>query len=447
MKKYMCACIFALAFWSCEESNPLPNPETPPDPVLVNPEVPGAKPVTGISIALPQGADNILELEETLQLSLEFDPEDATNKKVSWITSDPKIAAVSPAGLVTALDGGTITITAFSKALPAVRAVQEVTVLRHVETISLERPTMSVLSKGTGIVTATVNPANATDQTVTWTSSNSSIATVTGTGNGLTGIVTGVSPGTATITVKSNEGNKTAVATVTVMNPPVFAETGTHTLVVRNLKTEALTAGTTPNNSAFHTWTGKTWTAQAGTSLTVKNVESGAMGDASPFKPRNSTVVYLKTPITGSYTWKAKIKITGGTGGGLFFGAFANPTEEAVSSTNFFHFVGIRHTGGAAIRGFFTPVSDLTTRNDRFTPDESASINAEYTYQLSWDAENKKYTAKIIAADKEYTWSGTAGAGSGNVNAILTKPDAPYYPGFFVISNTITITEISIAKD
>jgi uncharacterized protein YjdB len=60
-------------------------------------------------------------------------------------------------------------------------------------------------------LTATVAPSNATNQTVSWTSSNTGVATVSG-----TGLVTAVSSGTSTITVTTQDGNKTATCAVTV---------------------------------------------------------------------------------------------------------------------------------------------------------------------------------------------------------------------------------------
>lgn len=60
-------------------------------------------------------------------------------------------------------------------------------------------------------LTATVSPSNATNPAVTWSSGNTSVATVDATGK-----VTAVANGTATITVKTTDGNKTATATITV---------------------------------------------------------------------------------------------------------------------------------------------------------------------------------------------------------------------------------------
>lgn len=62
---------------------------------------------------------------------------------------------------------------------------------------------------------ATVAPANATNKQVNWTVSNASIATVSA-----NGLVTGVAPGTTTVTATTVDGNKTAVATITVVPPP-----------------------------------------------------------------------------------------------------------------------------------------------------------------------------------------------------------------------------------
>ncbi|WP_271781866.1 Ig-like domain-containing protein [Aquimarina algiphila] len=77
--------------------------------------------------------------------------------------------------------------------------------------VSVSPTTASIDVGQTSNLTATVAPANATNKNVTWSSSNTAIATVNG-----TGVVTGVDAGTATITATSVDGNFTATSTITV---------------------------------------------------------------------------------------------------------------------------------------------------------------------------------------------------------------------------------------
>lgn len=84
----------------------------------------------------------------------------------------------------------------------------------EVTSISIS-PSTSQLNTGKSMqLKATVLPVEANDQSVTWTSDNESIATVTS-----DGVVKGITAGTATITVETNSGNHTATAIITVVNP------------------------------------------------------------------------------------------------------------------------------------------------------------------------------------------------------------------------------------
>ena len=76
--------------------------------------------------------------------------------------------------------------------------------------VSLNKNSSTLNVGGTEILTATVSPNNATNQSITWTTSNSSVATVSG------GIVTATGIGSAVITAKTNDGNFTATCTITV---------------------------------------------------------------------------------------------------------------------------------------------------------------------------------------------------------------------------------------
>ena len=82
--------------------------------------------------------------------------------------------------------------------------------------VTLDKSSASLDIGATVQLKATVTPSDAHDKSVTWSSSNTSVATVSS-----SGLVTAKAPGTATITVKTNSGGKTATCTVTVKNPTI----------------------------------------------------------------------------------------------------------------------------------------------------------------------------------------------------------------------------------
>lgn len=92
------------------------------------------------------------------------------------------------------------------------------TVIYKVTGVSLNKDSLSLEPGGSEALTATVTPDNATNKNVTWSSSAEGVATVDANGN-----VTAVAEGTATITVTTEDGNKTATCTVTVEHDPVGA--------------------------------------------------------------------------------------------------------------------------------------------------------------------------------------------------------------------------------
>ena len=95
-------------------------------------------------------------------------------------------------------------------------AMLTVAVITPVTGVTLDKPTLALAVGGSGTLIATVEPPNATNRAVTWSSDNTSVATVTN------GVVTAVAPGTTTITVKTVDGNHNATCVVTVADdtPP-----------------------------------------------------------------------------------------------------------------------------------------------------------------------------------------------------------------------------------
>jgi uncharacterized protein YjdB len=109
--------------------------------------------------------------------------------------------------------------------------------------VSLNKNATTIAIGANETLTATITPANADNQAVTWSSNNTAVATVNQTGK-----VTGVSAGTATITVTTQDGNKTATCTVTVPDPSAdpVAVTG----VSLNKTSTSLTVGATETLTA-----------------------------------------------------------------------------------------------------------------------------------------------------------------------------------------------------
>lgn len=81
--------------------------------------------------------------------------------------------------------------------------------------VSLDKPTITIEEGKTEVLTQTVFPDNATNKKVTWSTDKETVATVSN------GTVTAVAPGTATITVATEDGNKTSACVVTVTAKPV----------------------------------------------------------------------------------------------------------------------------------------------------------------------------------------------------------------------------------
>ena len=166
--------------------------------------------VTGVSLSktslsLVEGGSESLTATVT--------PSDATNKAVSWKTSDANIANVDSNGKVTAGKDGSATITVTttdgSKTATCTVTVSAKTIA--VTGVTLDQSSLELAEGGEATLKATVAPDNATDKTINWKSSDVNVALIDNDGK-----VTGVKAGSATITVTTTDGSKTATCKVTV---------------------------------------------------------------------------------------------------------------------------------------------------------------------------------------------------------------------------------------
>ena len=154
------------------------------------------------SISLDETEYTFNEIGKTLALNATILPADATDKSLTWTTSDDKVATVTESGEVKAMANGSATITATAKDGSGVSASCTITVKQRVTVIYRDKTSLSLEEGQSATIVATVTPENAYDKSLTWTSSNESVATVDQSGN-----VTAKSKGTATIKAKANDGS------------------------------------------------------------------------------------------------------------------------------------------------------------------------------------------------------------------------------------------------
>lgn len=194
-----------------------------------------------------------LKVGETETLQATVLPEDATDKTVTWSTTDASVATVEN-GVVTAKAAGTATITATADKVTAscnVTVTNPTPSTIDVTGVTLSASSLSLEIGKTAALTATVTPADATNKSIVWTSSNASVATVSN------GVVTAKAAGTANITVSAANG-KTAVCKVTVVKPaPTGVTLNKKSATVVKGKTLQLKATVAPANASNTTVTWK----------------------------------------------------------------------------------------------------------------------------------------------------------------------------------------------
>ncbi|MGN1372722.1 MAG: Ig-like domain-containing protein, partial [Candidatus Coproplasma sp.] len=146
-----------------------------------------------------------IALSDTLQLTANVLPSNTTIKTVTWSSSNTAVATVDENGNVTPVSTGSTTITATSTVDANVKATCALTIKSTIVKatgISLNYSNGELKVDETLQLTATITPDSADDKSVTWTTSNASIATVSA-----SGLVTAVGEGSVTITAISNSND------------------------------------------------------------------------------------------------------------------------------------------------------------------------------------------------------------------------------------------------
>ena len=173
--------------------------------------------VTGITL---NKTNEEIEIGKTTTLTASILPSNATNKNITWKSSDETIAKVQN-GAVTGIKEGKATITAITED-GNYKATCEITVKKitqientdvKVTGITLNKTKENIEIGKTTTLTASILPSNATNKNITWKSSDETIAKVQN------GIVTGIKEGKAIITAITEDGNYKATCEITVKKP------------------------------------------------------------------------------------------------------------------------------------------------------------------------------------------------------------------------------------
>ena len=245
--------LLSTSFWSCSKDD---------DPNLDSEPTPTAIAVTGVTL---NKTGITLEVDGSETLTATVAPDNATNKKVTWKSDKPEIATVDASGKITGVKEGeaTITVTTEDGGKTATCKVTVEAATIAVTGVTLNKTETSIFVGGSETLTATVAPADATNQKVTWKSDKPEIATVDANGK-----VTGVAVGTATITATAQDGSGVSGScTVTVLSAVKTVTVTPANLTLGQNKSYTLKATVEVFGSG--TDTGVTWTSSDETVATV----------------------------------------------------------------------------------------------------------------------------------------------------------------------------------
>jgi uncharacterized repeat protein (TIGR02543 family) len=233
-----------------------------------------------------------LEINETQQLTATVLPVNATNKNVTWSSGNTLVATVSSGGSVTAVSAGNATITVRTQS-GGYTATSSITVnappVVPVTAVNLSATSLELDVNESAALLATVLPSNATDKSISWSSNNPSIASVNA-----SGVVTGISEGSATITVSTSNPSVSGTCTVTVSD--IIVEPTEYTLTTSTAGSGSISLN--PAGGVYLEGSSVTLTAIAAAGYQFDNWS----GDASGTSASTSIIMNANKSVTANFS-------------------------------------------------------------------------------------------------------------------------------------------------
>ena len=171
------------------------------------------QPAEAIELELPKST---LPEGKTATVKATVLPKDTNNKKLTWTSSDERIATVNREGRVKGVQPGTVTITAASAEVPEVTGSIDVQVVRLARSAAFAQKEYDVIMGQTAQLAVAVSPEDTTDKSVTYKSNNPKKVSVDE-----NGVVTALAAGKATITATTADGSRRQATTVVKVIVPV----------------------------------------------------------------------------------------------------------------------------------------------------------------------------------------------------------------------------------
>ena len=265
----------------------------------------------------------------------------------------------------------------------------------HVTGVSLDYSELTLIEGETQRLVATVNPDNATDKTITWTSTNQNYVKVD-----QNGLVTAVSKGTAAIIATSKDKNKTAKCTVKVT--PTASGLGSFAINVTEF-----TTGSYEENNKSHESQCSHENPISWTSYNVMQ-RNGCMQWR-----RNSGYIYNTTPVDGLAEMSISTSSAGSFTGAIYSGTSANPTTNSATISN-----GTTYKFPEGVNYFKIAIGGTTgycgniSISHNATEVEPTAISIESSAQIA-AGRNKtltvEYTPSNANKNKQISWSRVSG--------------------------------------
>ena len=359
-----------------------------------------AQAVTGVtlkSIAVSPTPSKLFE-GATVQLSASGSYKDGTTQdltqSVAWTSSNTAVAAVSAAGLVTAIGKGSATITATDG---TVKGKASITVPLTMTSLAVTPGSTTLPAHTTQAVKATASYDNNTTKNVTtavtWTSSNPAVATVSS-----TGLVVTVAPGTATLQASSTAASSAPV----VGTAAIVVNDATVTQVMVAPATKKLPLGTTQRLTATATYSDATtmtlsapvvsWTSSNPAVATVSG--AGVVSAVTVGGPVTITASPLGSSVTGGST----VTVTGAT----------------------LKSIAVTPAGSSVVAGLAEQLAATGTYSDGSTADLTSQVT--WTTSLSGSVANVSSTGLVTG---QQAGSGTVTAAIGKITATVALTVTP----------------------